>query len=361
MSNASISPRLVLHGFPETDPAAMSERARQVQDAGWDGLMLADSPNLTPDVVVALTVAATATDRLELGTAVANPVTRPPAVLASAAVTLQHISHGRAVLGLGRGDSALLQVGLPPEPPAAFERDAARVRRYLHGQTVDEHGHPAHLAWLTGSEHPTVPLQIFASGPRTVAVAGRLGDRATITVGARRDLVAARLDTLRQARTTEGLDPDSLDTGAYLIAAVDEDLTRARALVRGNVAIFAHFQRHATDLGPSDRAVVAAVTERWQEANHGIAASAQADALTDDYIDRFAVLGDEASVATRIADLLDLGLDHLVLIGPSRDVSHEIAREQERRILAAARQASRALIERREVDPGSTGAGRSPR
>jgi 5,10-methylenetetrahydromethanopterin reductase len=67
----------------------MSERARQVQDAGWDGLMLADSPNLTPDVVGAPIVAATATDRLELGTAVANPVTRPPAVLASAVATLQ--------------------------------------------------------------------------------------------------------------------------------------------------------------------------------------------------------------------------------------------------------------------------------
>jgi alkanesulfonate monooxygenase SsuD/methylene tetrahydromethanopterin reductase-like flavin-dependent oxidoreductase (luciferase family) len=115
-----------------------------------------------------------------------------------------------------------------------------------------------------------------------VAVAGRLGDRVTITVGARRDLVAARLDTLRQARTTEGLDPASIEVGAYLVAAVDDDLTRARALVRGNVAIFAHFQRHATDLGRADQAVVAAVTERWQEASHGIAVSAQADALTDD-------------------------------------------------------------------------------
>ena len=71
------------------------------------------------------------------------------------------------------------------------------MRRYLRGETVDEHGYPAHLAWLTGSGKPAVPLQIFVSGPRTVAVAARLGDRVTITVGTRPDLIAARLDTLR--------------------------------------------------------------------------------------------------------------------------------------------------------------------
>jgi alkanesulfonate monooxygenase SsuD/methylene tetrahydromethanopterin reductase-like flavin-dependent oxidoreductase (luciferase family) len=156
------------------------------------------------------------------------------------------------------------------------------------------------------SEQPTIPLQIFASGPRTAAIAGRLGDRVTITVGARPELVAARLDTVRQARTTAGLDPTSIDLGVYLIATVDDDLTRARSLVCGDVAIFPRFQRHVTDLGRADQAVVAAVTERWQEASHGLAVSA-------------------------------------------------------RRILAAARQASRALVERREAGPGSTGAGRSPR
>jgi len=333
--------RLLLHGFADADPDAMGTRAAAVEAAGWDGLLLADSQDLTPDVFVALTVAALATDRLELGTAVTNPVTRHPAVIASAIATLHRVSGGRAVLGLGRGDSALLQVGLEPQAPAAFERDAARVRAYLHGETVDEHGYPSALHWLPGAGLPPVPTQLFVSGPRLTRAAATAGDRVTLVVGARPERVSERLATVREARTAAGLDPDAIDVGAYLIVGIDDDLARARALVRGNVAIFAHFQRHDTALTPADRVVVREVTERWQEATHGVAASAQADALTDDFVDHFAVVGDRDAVTGRLRSLLALGLDHLVLIGPSRDVAADVAREQEAAILEAARTAAR--------------------
>lgn len=332
--------RLLLHGFAEADPDAMARRARDLEEAGWDGLLLADSQNLTPDVFVALTVAAGATTRMELGTAVANAVTRHPAVLASAAATLQSVSHGRALLGLGRGDSALLQVGLEPQEPAAFERDADRVRRYLHGETVDEHGYPSRIAWLAATPGPSVPVQWFVSGPRLTRAAARLADRITLVVGARPDRLAARLEAVRAARETDGRDP--VEVGAYVIVAVHDDLARARDLVRGNVAIFAHFQRHDRDLTAGDGAVVAEVTHRWQEATHGVAASAQAEALTDEFIDHFAVLGDAATVTARLRELLQMGLEHLVLIGPSRDVEAEVAREQETLVLAAAREAAAA-------------------
>ena len=87
-------------------------------------------------------------------------------------------------------------------------------------------------------------------------------------------------------------------------------------------------------------AVVGEVTRRWEEATHGVAASAQADALTDDFIDHFAVVGSADEVTDRLRDLIALGLDHLVLIGASRDVPGDVAREQEHRILAAARAAA---------------------
>ncbi|GAA4843789.1 TIGR03842 family LLM class F420-dependent oxidoreductase [Actinomycetospora corticicola] len=328
----AMGPRLLLHGFTDADPVAMAARAREVEAAGWDGLLLADSQNLTPEVFVALTVAAGATTTLELGPAVTNLVTRHPAVLASAAATLQRVGDGRTVLGVGRGDSALLQVGLAPQPPAEFARDLARLRTYLHGGTVDERGYPARLGWLPRPDDGAVPIQVFASGPRITRVAAELGDRVTVVVGARPELVAARVATAREA--------GARSVGAYLVVAVEDDACRARNLVRGNVAIFAHFQRHAGDLGTADRAVVGEVTRRWEEATHGVAASAQADALTDSYIDHFAVVGSAAEVTDRLRGLVALGLDHLVLIGASRDVPPEVAREQERRILTAARAAA---------------------
>src|ERR1700750_1656295 len=81
--------------------------ARQVEAWGYDGLLVADSQNLNADVWVEVALAAAATERIHVGPGVTNPVTRHPAVTASAAATLQVASAGRAVLGLGRGDSAL--------------------------------------------------------------------------------------------------------------------------------------------------------------------------------------------------------------------------------------------------------------
>ena len=70
-------------------PGAVERAATRAEAAGFDGLAVVDSQNLAGDPWVGLALAARETDRLRLGTAVTNPVTRHPAVTASAAVTLQ--------------------------------------------------------------------------------------------------------------------------------------------------------------------------------------------------------------------------------------------------------------------------------
>jgi alkanesulfonate monooxygenase SsuD/methylene tetrahydromethanopterin reductase-like flavin-dependent oxidoreductase (luciferase family) len=92
----------------------VAPHAARIEAWGFDGMLLADSQNLNADIWVELGLAAAATDRIRLGPGVTNPATRLPAVTASAVATLQQESGGRAVLGLGRGDSALLQIGRRP-------------------------------------------------------------------------------------------------------------------------------------------------------------------------------------------------------------------------------------------------------
>ena len=69
-----------------SSPRGLASRAERAEQAGWAGLGVTDSQNLAGDAWIALGVAASATDRLELGTSVTNPVTRHPAVAAAAAV-----------------------------------------------------------------------------------------------------------------------------------------------------------------------------------------------------------------------------------------------------------------------------------
>src|SRR5260221_10464299 len=90
--------------------------ARQFEDEGWTGVGLPDSQTSVPDPFVEMTAAVLSTKSLKVATSVTNPYTRDAAVVAAAIATVQFESGGRAVLGLGRGDSSLANLGLAPAP-----------------------------------------------------------------------------------------------------------------------------------------------------------------------------------------------------------------------------------------------------
>src|SRR5919109_29334 len=102
-------------------PKLAVRQAQAAERAGFDGFALVDSQNLAGDTYVGLALAAHATERIKLATGVTNPLTRHPAVTASAIATVQAESNGRAVLGIGRGDSSLAYLGLAPASMPVFD------------------------------------------------------------------------------------------------------------------------------------------------------------------------------------------------------------------------------------------------
>jgi len=105
------------------------ETARRTEAEGWDGQMFMDSQSLSCDPFVHMGGWAVSTERIKLSTGVTNPLTRHPVVLAACAATLQVMSGGRAVLGIGRGDSALAYLGYAPAGLPKFEQAPRRGRR----------------------------------------------------------------------------------------------------------------------------------------------------------------------------------------------------------------------------------------
>ena len=199
-------------------PESTAALAGQLEAAGWDGLVLADSQHLVADPFMELVLAARATRALQLGTATTNPVTRDPAVIATSMLTLQAESRGRAVLGISRGDSALSLLGLPPAPLADFEQRVRWVRGYLRGEPVQRGKVAARISWADDAL-PPVPIDVHATGPRMLALGGVLGDRLTIAVGADPKWVGWAIGTARRAREAAGLDPDALQVGGFFMAA----------------------------------------------------------------------------------------------------------------------------------------------
>lgn len=225
-------------------PGRVAPLAAQVEEWGFAGLLVADSQNLNAEVWIELALAAASTEWIGLGPGVTNPLTRHPAVTASAAATLQAESTGRAVLGLGRGDSALAQIGRRPAAPDELECALATIQAYLRGEAAALGDFSSRIAWLPDGDRPKVPVAVAATGPHVIAAAARHAERIDFTVGAEPDRLRWAID---QAQAAAG--GHELSLGAYLNVAVHPDRALARDLVRGSTAIFARF---ATEGAPTD-------------------------------------------------------------------------------------------------------------
>jgi 5,10-methylenetetrahydromethanopterin reductase len=297
----------------------LAEHAMTLEAQGWDGMSLTDSQNLSPDVYVALSVAAQATTRLQLGPGVTNPVTRHPAVTAGAIASVHALSQGRAMLGLGRGDSSLFNIGRKPAPRAEFEPYLTAVQAYLRGETTDQHGYPSALRWLDTSAGK-VTVDVAATGPKVIAIGARHAERVTFALGADAGRVRWALDQLSGA-TPEGREPAS--PGLYINVCVHDDVTQAAEMVRPGVGIFAHFSgmsaAGAAPISAADRAVFAAVESGYDRPGHGHGDAAHARALPVDFIERFAVIGPPAVCIERLRTLIDTGIERFFVIGPRPD------------------------------------------
>lgn len=302
-------------------PGLAGAMAQMTEGAGWDGIYFADTQNLAADVYVSLGVAAASTERMTLATGVTNPVTRHPAVTASAISAVQVASGGRAVLGIGRGDSALGYLGQKPARVASFEKYVSQVRGFLHGEEVDLGEAKSRNMWIGGTGQPPVPIDIAATGPKVIAVAARRGDRVTFAVGADPERLRDAIALVRSERERAGLDPASISVGAYVNAVAHPDRDLAFQIARGSTASFAHFSgmAGAPKKNTSDDAVFRALGKNYDMAGHATAGASHAQALPDEFIDRFAVAGPSEHCVSRLSELLDAGIERLVLVPGSRD------------------------------------------
>jgi 5,10-methylenetetrahydromethanopterin reductase len=312
---------------------------------GWDGLALTDSQNLAGDVFAGLIIAAHATSRLLLATGATNPATRHPAVVASAIATIQAESQGRAWLGIARGDSALAYIGRPPMPLSAFETALGQIQAYLRADVVDQNGFPSRLEWTRRANLEKVPMSVAATGPRVIQLAARIADGITFSVGADPARLTPVIELARETRQAAGLPPMRL--GAYVNAVAHPDVSVARELVRGRMGVYARFStmsRSVMDALPeADRKVAQDLVDSYDLHSHAASGAAHEAALADDFVDRFGVVGPSEHVAERLIDMVRLGMDHIIVVGHSRNTPPEIFAESSHRfgteVLPAVRRA----------------------
>src|ERR1039458_4195622 len=118
-------------------PGVFCGMVEEIESLGFDHLWLTDSSLHARNCYSYLTLAATRSSRLLIGTAVTNPATRHPAITAAAAATVDEIAAGRMILGIGADRRPLLALGLEPSRLATVEAAISAIRQLWRGETVN--------------------------------------------------------------------------------------------------------------------------------------------------------------------------------------------------------------------------------
>jgi 5,10-methylenetetrahydromethanopterin reductase len=337
------------------DPRRAGAAAARAEEAGYDGMLVVDSQNLSGDPFVALAMAASTTQRLKVGTGVTNPVTRHPAAAASAIASVHLLSRGRAVLGIGRGDSALAHLGLAPASASMLERYVRALRSYLRGEAVPfadladlagstgvtggvapvaalglaDGPQSSRIAWLPGALAP-VPVEVAATGPAVLALAARSADRVMLAVGVDPGRVESALDAVRREAAAAGRPAGDLAVGAYVTVVAHPDRDVARVMASGSVSTFARFSvmdgKVRASVDADQAGALKDLHARYDMNHHTEAGSAQAAGLGGDLIDHFAITGPAVDCTERLRELAALGIDRFAVAGPSLGSDRDTAR-----------------------------------
>jgi 5,10-methylenetetrahydromethanopterin reductase len=319
-----------------SNTGATAELAQGVEAEGWDGQMFMDSQSLSADPYAQMGAWAAWTERLKLSPGVTNPFTRNLAVSAASIATIQAISQGRAVMGIGRGDSALAYLGYAPVKLAWFEKSLETLQALLSGEEVPfaDSGSttgaaPSHeglslgarpegvrLRWLPKG-FSKVPLDVAATGPKVIAMAARIAERVTFSVGAEIERMEWALGAAREA------EPSPRSYGAQLVVVCHPDEATAMEVAMHMAPPLARFQViQGKTVGPADAAMAEnmdAIKTGYDMRKHGVHDSQErliGSSLTPDFVKRFAIVGSPDHCTERLLELREVGLERFVVVGP---------------------------------------------
>ncbi len=294
---------------PVDSPTEFESMVGEIEGAGYDELWLTDSSLHAKNVYSYLTLAARGTRRLHLGTAVTNPVTRHPAVTATAAATIDEVSDGRFALGIGPGDRPLLALGYKPATLARLESSIAAMRQLWGGGHVDAEGAGFRLvdAHMREAARRQVPVYISASGPKTLALAGRVADGVILLAGLHPEGLTWALEQIDRGVEQAGRSARPAIT-VFAYGAINDDEQTAYQAGRSIAAWFPQTAPVYCEMAGLPRELVDRVRRAYRGGEFQEAAEAAA-LLPEDFVHRMALAGGPDRARQHIGNILQLGVD----------------------------------------------------
>jgi 5,10-methylenetetrahydromethanopterin reductase len=307
-------------------PAEVVELAVAADEAGLDEVWIPHDPFMTSAWSVTSAIAAR-TERVGIGSIGTNPYTTDPSEIAAYLATLDLLSGGRAMLGLGLHTTEMIGwLGYDPADLATrLTTSVAAIRALLRGEPVA--GPFGGTVWAEECRlrfeplRPDPPIYVAAFGPDLLALGAAIGD-GVMPMATPPESVRALTADARDGAVAAGRDPQALEVVACAWLSLGPAGHGSEGLLRRMVATFGPYleERALATIGlaPSDFGEI----RRLVDAGHLAAAAA---AVTPRML-KLALVGTVEEAVERIADMADAGVTNVSLGGALGDDPHAVIR-----------------------------------
>src|SRR5512139_156528 len=296
------------------DAAQVIHCARLAEELGFGSFWIPEDPFFRGAFALAAAVACQ-TVSLRVGIGVLNPYTRHPAVTAMEFGTLDEISRGRAVLGIGAGAQFWIKEQLHltwEKPPGRAMREAVElIRLLLRGEQVTSQGQifsvtDAALHFSPPRRTPSIHLGV--TGPKNLEMAGAIADGVILSMLSSPAYVRFARAHVRRGAERAGRSLEGFEISAILPISVSGDETLAREAVKPIIAVLLGIGA-AEATSPILRCVEFPEDLLRQFRERFAGGDIPVDLVTAAMIDTFAIAGSPRHAVSRLAEFVDAGLD----------------------------------------------------
>ncbi len=308
-----------LHGSARTVREAV-ERAVRAEQLGFEAIFFADSHMNNVDPYQAMALCAMQTKKIRFGTAVTNMVYRDPSITANSFATLNEISEGRAIIGLGTGDGPVYSLGRTATKLAEFEGGLRTMRDLLHDRGIDvpqSQERAGGNVKLKAGKRP-VPIYISAEGPKTLRVAGRTCDGVILGTGFDKSVTEWARQRITEGTKDAGRKLDEIDIMPAGMIVVDENGDLARHRVRSRMANRAHHNfRFTMETVPEGEAAGVKLFMDNFDISKPIEERIDPSFVTDYLLERFTIAGTPQECIAKVKRLEAEGVKRILLTPPN--------------------------------------------
>jgi 5,10-methylenetetrahydromethanopterin reductase len=309
-----------LHGSARSIQQAVV-RAQRAEALGFEAIFFADSHMNNVDPYQAMALCAVNTKKIRFGTAVTNMVYRDPTITANSFATLNEISEGRAIVGLGTGDGPVYSLGRTATTLTEFEQGLRVIRDLLHGRGVEvpktrERSAGGHVTLKVGKR--PVPIYISAEGPKTLRVAGRVCDGVILGTGFDLDVMEWAEARITEGAKEAGRSLSEVDVMPAGMICVDDDGALARQRVRSRMANRAHHNfRFTMETVPDSELEGVQKFMEGFDISKPIEERVDPNLVTGYLLERFTIAGTPQECAARVQQLEAVGVRRILVTPPN--------------------------------------------